>query len=166
MTKFNEAQIKHLESLIVFKTDNPDDGFSVKGSVKGSVFGEVEDYKQMENKMAEMRIDKEKSCRKYTHEIGGKGWHVLFHEGRADFLEGIEDGGGIFHYYEGREDNLRCVDYQSNMVHFYGRKEIDWITEVPLWVREFDWRQRWVEVDYTLGEHIYEIPTKVCYTFK
>lgn len=96
-----------------------------------------------------MRINEEKS----SHD----GWHVLFHEGRADFLEGIEDGGGAFHYYKGREDNLKCVDYNSGIVYFYCVKKVGWITEVPLWRQEFDWRRMWVEEDYALGEHSYEV---------
>ena len=83
-----------------------------------------------------MRINKERSS--YD------GWHVLFHEGRADFLEGIQDGGDAFHYYEGREDNLKCVDYNLGIAYFYGSKEPVGITEVPLWVQEYDWQLRWV----------------------
>jgi len=85
-----------------------------------------------------------------------EGWHVNFPKGRKDFLSGIADGGGIFHYYEGREDGLKAASYQSGYVHFYNGK-IGVLEDSPLWKKEYSWRGRWYSKDYEIGEHNYSI---------
>ena len=94
-----------------------------------------------------------------------EGWHVYFPKGRKDFLSGIADGGTTFYYYEGREDSLEWVDYDSGFVSFYNGKPRGFICfwewprkgdgDYPLWVKEYDWKDRWYHKNYEIGEHNY-----------
>jgi len=96
-----------------------------------------------------------------------EGWHVYFPKGRKDFLSGIADGGTTFYYYEGREDSLEWVCYDSGFVSFYNGKPRGFICfwewprkgdgDLPLWIKEYDWQDRWYHKNYEIGEHNYSI---------
>jgi hypothetical protein len=86
-----------------------------------------------------------------------EGWHVYFPKGRKDFLSGIADGGTTFYYYEGREDSLESVDYGFGHVRFYnGKTGFVCYEDLPLWIEEYDWENRWLYKNYEIGEHNYD----------
>ena len=92
-----------------------------------------------------------------------KGWHVCFPKGRKDFLSGIADGGTTFYYYEGREDDLYSVDYMFGDVCFHNGKTRGFICsrwDSPVWKKEYDWRDRWYDKNYEIGEHNYNTDLK------
>ena len=86
-----------------------------------------------------------------------KGWHVYFPEGRKDFLSSIADGGTTFYYYEGREDGLSLVDYMFGDVTFHNDNPRGFVCyeDLPLWIKEYDWENRWYHKNYEIGEHNY-----------
>ena len=94
----------------------------------------------------------------WSRSSSNEGCHVRFPKGRKDFLSMIADNGTIFQYYEGREDSLESVDYKFGYVSFYNGKT-GWVCyeDLPLWIKEYDWEDRWYNKNYEIGEHNYTI---------